>query len=367
MASLKIITPERVPTKGLEPKGGTAILPQVLSGGGLRERQPGEPPVPGQFDARDFALRHGITAAAFDRQNMQPANDGSVSILGQAMSSPPPVPQAGAVLSSAIGQPAAAPVAPPPSAKRPSFFDKGGVGQKVLRGLSDFALYYGASTGDQGSILTLRNRADQAARKTANAREDQLRLQDRQWKVEDLAAQRNAPQYFNSGHDRVRLDPQTGQSQVVYDGPEDYQTYAGTLGYDPGEDGYEDAVQDYVLRGNGPAAQAARRALEATRASQRLLLRATPTYAQAHPAARRSGGGGGSGAPKSTSAVVAPILLKMAKGQPLTAGEQQALAYGRGGPGGGGSFPVVRTPADAAKLPSGTRFKTPDGRTKVVP
>lgn len=36
-------------------------------------------------------------------------------------------------------------------------------------------------------------------------------------------------------------------------------------------------------------------------------------------------------------------------------------------PGAGGDLPTVSTPEEAAKLPPGSRFRTPDGRVKIVP
>jgi len=174
----------------------------------------------------------------------------------------------------------------------------------------------------------------------------------------------------------VKFDPASGQSAVVYDGPEDYQTYAQTIGLSPDSPDYTGAVQDYVLKGNGPTSQAARRALDTQRNMDRVALRATPTYAQTHQRPR-SGGGGGGEAPKSASAVIAPLLLKMARGGALTPAEQSAMAYakggsgrGRGGGGGGASanagLPVVRSPAEARQLPKGSKFQTPDGSVRVV-
>ena len=205
-------------------------------------------------------------------------------------------------------------------------------------------------------------------------RQDQLRQQDRQWQIEDRDAMLNKPQFFNAGNDRVRYDPTTGQSEVVYDAPEDYQTYASTLGLNPGDAGYDNAVQDYVLRGSGPTAQKAKLGLEGVRQDNRLQLRGTPTYLQAHPAPPRPRASAGPRAPSTMGGVVAPILAKMAQGQPLSAGEQQALSTyqagrgghrGGGGRSGGGSMPTVRTPAEARALPPGTRFRTPDGREMV--
>jgi len=56
----------------------------------------------------------------------------------------------------------------------------------------------------------------------------------------------------------------------------------------------------------------------------------------------------------------------------ITTRNQRAAAAGSGGKGKGGgganaSLPLVRTPAEAMKLPKGTRFRTPDGQVKVRP
>ena len=115
--------------------------------------------------------------------------------------------------------------------------------------------------------------------------------------------------------------------------------------------------------------------LEGERHRNRQTLRQMPTYSNLHPRPAAGGGGSGNGRPpRTTGNVYAPILSKVAAGKPLTPGEQQVLSlYGRGarsgaaGAGsGGGALPTVRTPAEAAKLPKGTRFRTPDGRIKVV-
>lgn len=156
---------------------------------------------------------------------------------------------------------------------------------------------------------------------------------DRLWQQE---YEQSKPQFFMSGEDRVSYNPVSGESQMLYDAPEDFQLYADQMGLEPGSEEYNDAMADYVLRTAGPTANAGREYLEGLRQQNRLSmegerqknrmqLRQTPTYLQANP--RASGGGGTrSGGGKPTIAgVIAPILGKVANGQPLTAGEQDAL------------------------------------------
>lgn len=219
-------------------------------------------------------------------------------------------------------------------------------------------------------------------------RQDGIRRQDRQWALEDREAKLNEPEYFMSGRDRVRFDPATGESKVVYDGPTDFEEYATLLGLEPGSDEYGEAMRDYVLRSNGPSAQQGRVDLEGVRQGNRLslegvrqgnraALRQMPTYANLHPRPAAGGGSGGDGGnrpPRTTGNVYAPILSKVAAGKPLTPGEQQVFSlYGRGGRGAGGKsgvggmagVPTVNSPAEAMKLPKGMRYRTPDGRIMV--
>ncbi len=189
------------------------------------------------------------------------------------------------------------------------------------------------------------------------------RAEDRQWQVEDREFKANQPDYFMSGNDRVRFDPATGTANVVYDGHSDAEDYAAALGLDPSTPEYGKAVQDYVLRGNGPTAFDYDRQLEGVRQGNRVALRQMPTYGQTHPrpSAPRAGGGAPR-VPNTLAGAVAPLLVKMASGKPLTPAEQSALSQyqsmrgggGRGRPSGGGGGP--RTPA-APK-----RARGPDGR-----
>src|SRR3546814_15183576 len=70
------------------------------------------------------------------------------------------------------------------------------------------------------------------------------------------------PQFFMSGEERVSYNPVSGESQTLYDAPEDFQLYADQMGFEPGTDEYNDAMADYVLRTSGPTAQTGRQYLD---------------------------------------------------------------------------------------------------------
>ena len=190
---------------------------------------------------------------------------------------------------------------------------------------------------------------------------------DRMWQQE---YEQSKPQFFMSNDDRVVYNPATGESQMLYDAPEDFQLYADQMGLEPGSDEYNDAMADYVLRTSGPTANAGRQALEnlrqdnrldmeGVRQKNRMQLRSTPTYAQANPRPTTGRTGGGGARPQTLAGVIAPILAKVAQGQPLSAGEQQALnTYYRrtgGNPGGGGAAgasggQVIRNPKTGERM-----------------
>jgi hypothetical protein len=132
---------------------------------------------------------------------------------------------------------------------------------------------------------------------------------------------REKPDYFTAGNDRVRYDPTTGGTETLYTAPEEFDTYARALGAEPGTAEYNILAQDYIMRSSGPSATANdqfledhrqgnrvdlenlrygnRQGLEDQRQGNRIQLRGTPTYRQANPIPpkpRASGGGrGGSG------------------------------------------------------------------------
>lgn len=284
--------------------------------------------------------------------------------------------------SSGLGSPMVAPM-PGVEPKKAGFFDRDGGWRDVLGALADGMA---GAAGGQPVYGPMKMRQQQ--QQAEWARQNQQRQQERRWQVDDRDWKAKQLDYFNSGKDRVAFDPVTGQSKVIYDAPEDFEEYASLLGLEPGSAEYDEAMQDYVLRANGPTAQAGRESLEGVRHGNRVslegvrqgnraALRQMPTYSNLHPrpaAAGGSGGNGGNRPPRTTGNVYAPILSKVATGKPLTPGEQQVLSlYGRGGRAGGvggatggvGNIPTVKTPADAARLAKGTRYRTPDGRLMV--
>jgi hypothetical protein len=78
------------------------------------------------------------------------------------------------------------------------------------------------------------------------------------WRYQDHSRQNEADlraaNPFTIGRDRVMYDPASGQSNVIYDGAEDFELYAEKLGLEPGSPDYFQAVEDFVLRSSGPSA-----------------------------------------------------------------------------------------------------------------
>lgn len=171
----------------------------------------------------------------------------------------------------------------------------------------------------------------------ARARELALRWQHDAYARQNEADLR-AANPFTIGRDRVQFDPRTGETNVIYDGPDDFDLYANAMGLEPGTEDYFRAVEDYVLRSSGPSAYERdvqlddhrtsndaslenlrygnRRGLEQLRQANR---RGIIDYRNANPAPRRSRS-------SRSSDVVS-----------------------------------VRTPAEAQRLAPGTRYRDPNG------
>lgn len=182
-------------------------------------------------------------------------------------------------------------------------------------------------------------------------------------KLFDQDIEANKPQYFTSGNDRIGYDPRTHQATVLYKGQSDAENYATSLGYEPGTPEHSTAMQDYVLRANGPTAfgydvdlentrQDNRETLEGVRQRDR-SLRQTPTYSNLHP--RPSGGRDNPAAhPPTMAGTMAPILAKVSRGETLTPSEQQAWNMYR---------PPSRKPAGGGSSPSGAAHVATDPTT----
>lgn len=154
----------------------------------------------------------------------------------------------------------------------------------------------------------------------------QQRQQQRDWQAEDRNWKANQPDYFTSGRDRVKLNPLTGETQVVYDGPEDFDDYATALGMEPGSDEYESAVLDYVLRGHGPTALGYDKQLDDYRTANdkgyddyqtrnRLKVRGSPSYRDNNPLPPRSGRKPAAPAVKATNPKTGETVILNSRGQ----------------------------------------------------
>lgn len=220
---------------------------------------------------------------------------------------------------------------------------KPGVLPYILAAIGDGLVnHYGNGGGNAVAMLT-QMQMDQRAR--ANAAQAQLA----KWRYGDFARQNEADLKasapFTIGRDRVQYNPATGQTDVLYDGAEDFELYAGELGLEPGTDGYFRAVEDYVLRSSGPSAHLRDKELDDYRTGNDERMENL-----------RFGN--------------RQRLENQRQGNRLEAIRVRPGSGSRGSGGGSGrsnGLPVVSSPAEAARLPSGTKFRTPDGRVKVVP
>lgn len=184
-----------------------------------------------------------------------------------------------------------------------------------------------AASGNQQGANMFINSMNQRRQHNQQFRQDVIRdlvmkrLTDAQ--ASDEAYYRDtAP--FSSGRDRLRWDPETNQTAMLHKGEQDFEAYANALDLVPGSDEYFNAVEDYVLRANGPAAfernkqiddyrtgndlriegarQNNRVDLEGIRQGNRVNLRQTPTYRDTHGAPARQSSSRASSAPTATDA-----------------------------------------------------------------
>ncbi len=204
--------------------------------------------------------------------------------------------------------------------------------------------HYGNGGGNAVSML---NQMQLGQRARANAAQAQIA----KWQYQDFARQNEADlgasAPFTIGRDRVQFNPATGQSQVLYDGAEDFELYAAELGLEPGSDGYFRAVEDYVLRSSGPSAHSRDLELDDYRTANDERMEGLRFGNRQRMEGLRQNN-----------------RLETIRARPAPAGRGGGRATaGQGGDG----LPVVSSPAEASRLPKGTRFRTPDGRVKVVP
>tara|TARA_R110002124_G_scaffold287185_2_gene471072 strand:+ start:449 stop:1294 length:846 start_codon:yes stop_codon:yes gene_type:complete len=146
---------------------------------------------------------------------------------------------------------------------------------------------------DNGRSMQFRqDRAYQEQQALAQAQaQRQAEMEKRGYEREDYMFkqqyERDAPQYFMSGKDRVQYDPASGESNVLYDGPEQFEVYAQALGLEPGTADYTTALQDYVLKSSGPTAYDYDVELDGVRTANDIRRKGAPTYRQNNPSPPR--------------------------------------------------------------------------------
>lgn len=191
----------------------------------------------------------------------------------------------------------------------PPIDDANGKGKKGI----DWRMIAGI-VGD--GLLGLNGQPGIYAQNMWKQRQQQAEHQDRIAQMrEQTRLKLSEPDYATVNNRRVRIDPTTGESEVLYQAPQDFEDYAATLGAEPGTEEYRRLVEDYVLRGSGPTAtdnyntreewrqenrvdlegvrQGNRESLLGQRQAGQRALKGVPTYRQANPAPRSGGRSGG--------------------------------------------------------------------------
>lgn len=203
------------------------------------------------------------------------------------------------------------------------------------------------ASGRQGyAVQNIINRKDEHAQRQFEAAKQIL-----DWQQGDYAAQRDADlrasNPFTIGRERLAYNPATGDTEMLYRGRQDGEIYADSLGFDRGTEEWNAALEDYVLRSSGPSAHARDlevddhrtandRSLEGYRQRNRLEMEDARQRNRSAMESERQGN-------------------RMTLRQTAPRGKRPA------------GIVTVGTPAEAMALPSGTRFRTPDGKVKVRP
>lgn len=213
-----------------------------------------------------------------------------------------------------------------------------------------------AASGNQAGANQFIGMMANQRRDNENYRRDVLmRLAD--MKYRDYARQNEADlraaNPFSIGRDRVQYDPATGQTNVLYDGAQDFEDYAATLGLEPGTDAYFKAVEDYVLKSSGPSAHERDVEMDDHRTANDERLEGVRYGNRVNMEDLRQRNRLG--------------MEDVRQGNRIKVRSTPPAKSAGGLLGGNGDIPTVKSPEEASRLPSGTKFRTPDGRVKVVP
>lgn len=161
------------------------------------------------------------------------------------------------------------------------------------------------------------------------------------WRHQDWSrsnqADLSAAAPFTIGRNRLQFNPATGKVEPIYQGNADFEDYARALNLEPGSEEYFNAVEDYVLRGQGPTAFDRSKQIDDYRTGNRVKLEGLRQRNRVGLEGVRQGN---------------RLTLKQTPGART---------------GGGENIPSVASPAEAMKLPKGSKFRTPDGQIRIVP
>lgn len=158
-----------------------------------------------------------------------------------------------------------------------------------MSGIASYMVGGALQGAGQGLMYSELEKA-KARRETALANERAKTAEQRDERL--AAAKQREP--FTIGRKRLRFEPDTGETETLYEGDSDAEEYAGSLGLVPGTEEHKSAMKDYILRGNGPTAMDYDRELddhrtdnrsriERERQANRRALRETPAYRDLHP------------------------------------------------------------------------------------
>lgn len=228
---------------------------------------------------------------------------------------------------------------------------------KTLQGEQFKPKWWQVGLATLGDALAMQNGRDPIASQALWSRRDASRNRAQaaseqllKWQHDDYASQRDADLRAANprtiGRDLVQFDPTAGRANVLYDGPEDPEIYADSLGFDRGTNEWFAAVEDYVLRSNGPSAHERDLELDDHRTGNDRGLEA---YRQNNRVSLEDQRQQGRSAMEGTRQ-----QNRLTLRQTPRAGGREAI-------------PTVASPQEAMRLPSGTKFRTPDGKVKIRP
>ena len=101
--------------------------------------------------------------------------------------------------------------------KRPGFFKHGGLGEKILHGLGEFALQYQASQGDPGALMTLRGRMEQqAAQRRLLEQVKQRQAEREEWMWRENWKREHPDDQFTQYMQAAGIDRTSPQGQALY-------------------------------------------------------------------------------------------------------------------------------------------------------